>query len=345
MDNSLKPDFDTINNIAVDNGYADQKLAYWSLNDQGKRFIAEVSYPSRAQMGALNISMDGSSSSGVYLLEGESWTVGKNVNDPEVVRGKRYAYSELNALLINHSLIVGGFSGRDVRLSTGLPFSHYFKNGVADSKLIDKVKSSLDVNIESKSGSSPAKITEHLIYPESTAAFLDYAVCHDTGDMIVEIDNGIVVVDIGGNTTDITSITPEYSIDIERSDTKEIGVLDVRDELRKLIINKFEIDSIKDSQLDFAIRNGECKIFGKSEDISELLNSAKKVVLKKLMNFVKDLVGDGSDVDKILFVGGGAAVLKDVISEYPHAHVPANPEFSNARGMLLNSTFVKTANP
>jgi len=97
--------------VAVDNGYADQKVAYWATDENGKRVIAELLLPSRAQMGAINISIDGTSF-GVYEIDGDSWTVGKDVTEPESIRGERYAYSELNAVLVTHSLIAAGFAGK-----------------------------------------------------------------------------------------------------------------------------------------------------------------------------------------------------------------------------------------
>ena len=59
------------------------------------------------------------------------------------------------------------------------------------------------------------------------------------------------------------------------------------------------------------------------------------------MNYVEEMVGDAADLDFILFVGGGSAVLQDVISEYKHARVPKDPQFANARGMLKYMTYVR----
>jgi plasmid segregation protein ParM len=342
-DSAVTPVFKDITDVAVDNGYADQKVAFWALNESQELYIHVVSYPSRAQIGAVNITMSmtgDSAGAGVYLVDGEPWTVGKDVSEPEVIRGKRYAYSDLNALLVNHSLTVAGFGGSKVRISTGLPYSHFFNNGAPDTVFQEKVKKSLKVEVTSRSGRETSIISDHVIYPESAAAMIDYIVDHKTGELAVEIVNGVVVVDIGGNTTDITSISSSYEIDVEKSDSKEIGVLDVRDELKKLILKEFEIDRIRDAQLDSAIRNNTCQIFGKTENVKDLVDMAKRQVTKKLMNFVDGLIGDASDVDIILFVGGGAAVLESVISEYPHSHVPENPEAANARGMLINSTYI-----
>lgn len=343
MDNTsdiLPPLFnDAITNVAVDNGYADQKIAYWAEGENGEKKIEVHSYPSRAQMGAINISIDGKSA-GVYDVEGDAWTVGKDVTDPETIRSEKYAFSELNAVLVKHSLIASGFSGKNVRIATGLPFEHMYKDGRPDQELVDKVKDSISVDVIPRGDAKAASISSHVVYPESTAAFVDFAVDEQTGEMSKSIEVGAAVVDIGGNTTDITYINSNNTINVDRSGSKHVGVLNIRDRLKKLIQERFKVQEVRDVQLDKALRTGACSIFGKEEDVSEQIDRAKRQTLKKLMNWVEEMVGDAGDLDFILFVGGGAAVLEDLIKEYPHAQVPKDPQFSNARGMLKYMTFV-----
>lgn len=343
--------------VVVDNGYADQKAAFWVFDETGEHVrdengfpvIKEVLLPSRAQIGAINIDISGNSN-GVYRLDGEPWTVGGEVTEPEVIRGERYAYSDLNAVLVHNTLIKCGFGDKKIRLGTGLPFSHIYKDDQLNVPLIAKVKESLLVDVKPQAGPGVAQIVEHQIFPESTAAFVDYALNCKTGEMNIDLDVGMAVVDVGGNTTDITYINPvedfesgekSYSMNRERSGSKKIGVLNVRDRLKTLIQERFQVDSLRDSQLDKALRTGSCKIFGAAEDVTTEINSAKRDVVKKLMNYVEEKVGDAADLDFILFVGGGSAVLHDVITEYKHARVADRPQFANARGMLKYMTFVR----
>lgn len=326
--------------IAVDNGYADQKVAYWAKDESGNNVIAELLLPSRAQMGAINISIDGKSS-GVYEIDGDAWTVGNDVTEPESIRGQKYAYSELNTVLVNHSLIASGFSGKKVRIATGLPFDHFYKNSEINTDLLNKVRASLKTPVKPRGDSAVALIAAHEIYPESTAAFVDYAVDMKTGEMTIEIETGLAVVDIGGNTTDITYINPDNTINTNRSGSRQLGVLNVRDRLGRLIKENFKVDELRDAQLDKALRTGICRIFGQDQNVSAQIDSAKRESVKKLMNYVEEILGDAADLDLVLFVGGGAEILKDVIKEYPHAKVPERPQFANARGMLKYMTFVR----
>jgi plasmid segregation protein ParM len=331
---------DDITDVAVDNGYADQKIAYWAKDESGNNVIAELLLPSRAQMGAINISIDGKSS-GVYEIDGDAWTVGNDVTEPESIRGQKYAYSELNTVLVNHSLIAAGFGGKKVRIATGLPFDHFYKNSEVNGELLNKVKDSLKTKVKPRGDHLTAIIAAHEIYPESTAAFVDFAVDMKTGEMITEIETGLAVVDIGGNTTDITYINPNNTINTDRSGSRQLGVLNVRDRLGRLIKEHFKVDELRDAQLDKALRTGKCRIFGEDKDVSEQIDSAKRESVKKLMNYVEEVLGDAADLDLVLFVGGGAEILEKVIKEYPHAKVPDRPQFANARGMLKYMTFVR----
>jgi len=326
--------------VAIDNGYAEQKVAYWGKSDDGNKVIKTLMLPSRAQIGAHNITIDGVGS-GVYVVGGMPYTVGANVLEPEQMRSKNYATSEVNNALVNNSLMATGFGGQDVVIATGLPYGHvYTLQGEKDESFLRKVEESLKVECECKSG-EVANIVGHHIYPESIAAFVDYALDEKSGGFI-SIETGLVVIDIGGNTTDISFINPgsPVTVNTSRSGTKEIGVLKIRDDLKKLVCTKFSIDTVTDAQLDKALRTGKLPIYGNDEDVSDLVTDAKRQTVKRLNNYIEEIIGDGAYLDKMLYVGGGAAILQKELRSQNNAQVPESPEFANARGMLKYLTFV-----
>lgn len=316
--------------VAVDNGYADQKICYWDATN--KKIISKT-LPSRAQMGAMCMDAAGEYI-GVYDIDGSSWTVGPNVTDPYAIRGYSYAWSELNTVLVNHSLIVAEMSGKRVRLVTGLPFEQYFNTDGVNSEVIARVKAAMKVPVTSRDGKPTAIIEKHVIAPESTAAWLDFALDNNCRQVISDFSRA-AIVDIGGNTTDVSYINANNTVNRDKSGTKRLGVLDVKKQLRTEIIKNHKVDDVPESELDRAVREGAIKLFGQIMPVEAELKAAKKIVLAKLDNFISEMVGDASDLDFIVFVGGGAAVLKDVIDEYgKNSRVPNEPEFANARGML-----------
>jgi len=325
--------------VADDNGYAEHKLCFWE-GEPGKSPIVELSFPSRAAMGAQSMSMEGQLS-GVYQIGDSRWTVGSHVHDPENTRAGEYAKSDLNTVLVNHALIHAGFSGKDVRVATGLPYEDFYDEDGMRVDYIESVKESIRREVSALGKTDVANIVDNKVYPESTAAWIDVSVDTETGEVTAENENGVAVVDIGGNTTDVTYINPgNTDINRERSGTREIGVLHVRDKLRRLFMKSFDVDEVSDAQLDKALRTKTFKLFGEEQDVTELVSEAIRDVGQKVLNFVSEKVGTGAQLDYIVFVGGGAELMRDVVSNYGHALVPERPQFANARGMLKHWTYL-----
>lgn len=325
--------------VADDNGYADHKLCWWA-GKPGKSELMEMTFASRAAMGSQAMNVEGDLT-GVYEVNGRKWTVGRNVHDPENTRVPGYATSDLNCVLVAHALFHAGFGGKDVKVATGLPYDDFYDEDGKRVAFIDKVKKSIGQDVTAFGSGETANVIENRVYPESTAAWVDFSVDSETGETIAENEEGVAVVDIGGNTTDVTYLNGgNNQINKARSGTREIGVLHIRDKLRSLIKKEYSLDEISDSQLDKGLRKNEIVLFSELKDVEHLVNKAINDVGQKVLNFVKEKVGDGAQLDYIIFVGGGAELLRSVISEYPHAKIPDRPQFSNARGMLKYWTLV-----
>ena len=341
-DNSVNPKIlQAINNNlrCIDNGFAEHKVAYWVVSNGIPSIQVDV-MPSRAKMGAANIDMF-SGQSGIYILGDQKWTIHKSLANPESIRGKDYALSQLNTVLVANSIVhTTDGACPDVNIVTGLPFDHFYKGSEKDEDFIKKVSKAIKEDVSDKDGNPLYTIASHEVMPESVAAFVSHAVDHSTGDMVYQIESGFVVVDIGGFTTDISFVNEGNSLDRERSGSRQIGVLAIRDELKQYILEEFDVDQISDNTLDKAIRSGTCRLFGKDEDVSKLREKALHKTFSRLKNYITEVIGKGADVDKILFVGGGASVMKDVIKEFPHGEVPDKANEANAIGMLLYHTFI-----
>ena len=318
------------------------------MGADGKKQIKTASQPSRAQIGRLNVSIGGLGSSGVYEINDTFYTVGSDVPSPEAMRDASYAHSELNNVLISNSLITSGLSGVDVRLSTGLPLKQYFTSEASmNTDVINKVKGSLKP-LAAPVDITEAKIVDHLVYAESLAAYVDWFL-DDDGNKKNHVNYGVVVVDVGGGTTDISSITANNQINIEASGTKRIGILDVFRKLRALLASNYGIDEefIRDDMLDEAIRTCTFTLRGKPINCSKEVVKAKQFVASRLKTFINELVLDTAD--HIIFVGGGAEALKDQLLNlegYGEGFViiPEEPQFANVRGMLKFMTYVHPQN-
>ncbi|MGP4943179.1 plasmid segregation protein ParM domain-containing protein [Pseudoalteromonas nigrifaciens] len=332
--------------LADDNGYAYHKIAAWVVDSHGNKRIKTASIASRAQLGKVNVVPTGSSFSvGLFEIDGEYYTVGENVPDPESIRSKSYCYSEVNNVLVTNSVYQAGLAGKSIRLATGLPLKQYFNNdGELNTKTIKRVQDSIQPLANAVGNSESVQIDKHIIYAESLSAFVDWMV-DDTGEIINQVNNGVLVVDVGGGTTDISFINPMNEIYMPGSDTVKTGVLDVFKKLKQLLSSEYDIDEehIRDDMLDKAIRTNRFNARGDEKDCSTLVNKAKRHVAKRLNNFIDELVS--STLDNIIFVGGGAQALREqLLNLDDHAEgfvvIPNEPQYANVRGMLKCMTYI-----
>ncbi|MGP5159727.1 plasmid segregation protein ParM domain-containing protein [Pseudoalteromonas prydzensis] len=331
--------------LADDNGYAYNKIAAWVTNQAGQKYIKTASIASRAQLGKVNVSATGTNVAGLYVIDGEFYTVGENVPEPESIRSKSYCYSEVNNVLVSNAIHRTGFATKEVRIATGLPLKQYFNNdGELNTNLIEKVKKSLRPLAQPADSEYELNVQDHIIYAESLAAFVDWMVS-DEGEIVNEVKNGVLVVDVGGGTTDISFINPSNEVYMPGSDTVKTGVLDVFKKLKQLIANEYEIDEehIRDDMLDRAIRTSKFNVRGNEKECHELVIKAKKHVAKRLNNFIDELVT--GTLDHIIFVGGGAEALREQLlnlDEYSEGFViiPPNPQYANVKGMLKCMTYI-----
>jgi len=330
--------------LANDNGYAFHKLAGWVVDKAGNKTIKTASVASRAQIGRVNASVSSTDFSGLFCIDDVFYTVSESLTDPERIRNKSYAYSELNNVLISNSIMLCGLMDTMVNLTTGLPLKQYFNtDGEQSTVFAEKVKNSLKPLAVPVGVESTLSIKKHEICAESLSAFVDWYI-DDKGEVANEINNGVLVVDIGGGTTDISTITPDLKIGMDDSDTKQLGVLDLFKKLKGLISEEFQIDTdqIRDDMLDSAVRTGKLSIRGREENCEKVVQIAKEFLAKRLSSFINEFINDMHD--HIIFVGGGAEVLRDVLlnsSDYDKGFViiPENPQYRNVTGMLKYMTY------
>lgn len=344
---SKKTDAETVFFVGVDNGYAAQKLAFWYDDGEGRK-IAEYSVPSRAGQGYQVTELGGGSSNSVYEVGEERWSVGSHISEPQNTQFAGYATSGLNTVLVNHVLLKAGFGGSQVKIATGLPFHDFYASEGLNTALIRDVMENIRRPVKCQGDQDMPRIVENMVYPEATAAWIDYVISSTNGEVTTRIKHGAAIVDIGGHTTDINVIRPGESddepdrLDVRLSGTKEMGVLNIMAQVKRDIMQKLKIDRISDAQIEQAMSTGRLSIWGKERDVSELITAATKEVGQQINLFMQEKIGRGGDLDMVLLVGGGANLLRDVIKNYhPRVVIPERPQYSNARGMLKYMTFVE----
>lgn len=317
-------------NIGMDDGYAYTKIAFPT-----GRVLA---VPSRARLGAAGITALSKHHHTVreYIADGLRFTAG--AVDGEATDFDEYPISSLNRVIVQHALQEAGLGGRVINAVSGLPVrSFYHADGVKRSDFIAQKIAHLRTAARPADGGLPAEIAFHEVIPEALAAWYD-DVLTDTAEGVTvdsrRMEAPVAVIDIGGRTTDYVVVAGQAVVH-RSSGSLRCGLLDVRQRVAEHLCARFDLERITEHAVDEAVRRGSIRLYGETHDITESLNLALREVVEQIYTETRRQLGKGAELERVLFVGGGAVVLSEHIRHwFPNQTIADMPAFANARGML-----------
>jgi plasmid segregation protein ParM len=319
-------------NVGVDDGYAAVKVAWYDQNGT----IRTLSIPSRVRQGSLGIGSFGENGTvGGYETDGICYTVGAEIGGSET-RIPDYNLSRTARVLAHHALIQAGFGGKAVRIASGLPLNRYFEGGKKNEERISRKVWNFAQPVRRMDEGQTAKIVQHNVFAQGLTAAVDWFV---EGGKTRPHKGRIGVVDIGGQTIDISVVwlgqKGELMTERDNLVTEDIGVLDVHKILKRQIMSVHKVDDVSSEDLDRALTTGRIWIWTKDHSVEDEIIEAVREVGEQLQAPILSTFGKGiSSLENILFVGGGSYLFRDLVSMFPNAVVPDQPEFANARGLL-----------
>lgn len=335
--------------VANDNGYAAHKIAW--IDTSGK--ILTMKVPAVIQAGGEGLATAHGGQIGSYKAEGSVYHCSTHVSSPMNLRNGDYPVSVANRVLFNHGLAKFGLLGMPVKAAVTLPFSDYYmRNGSINEALKERTIANFrDGKVEVIGSDAQPQVTEVHCFAEALSAWFDWAM-NDDGTMtpaygtLEDSDGEMLVVDIGGSTTDLASIGMESKsllINHQKSGTAKVGVLDAISELNKLVTAAFVAEGVQGLSghdndlphklLESIMQKGTCFHFGRDWDFTPQRDQACKTVAERIVAFIQSKVGNHGGYFTILVVGGGAIVFRKWI-EALFNNAQFGDEFSNARGAL-----------
>lgn len=278
-------------------------------------------------------------------------TAGDMLSPAVDTRTDDYPTSSPNRALVAHALRSTGILG-EVVLVSGLPVDRFYKDGVRNQGLIEAKRESLLRSVTSVGGAQLPKVTRHKVISEAVAAFydklLDYEGHEDAEFAEISDESPVVVVDAGGKTLDLATVKEGGAgLYQELSGTADVGALFLYDAIDARLREKFSIiERIPHISLARAIERGTFRVYGERHDVSNIVGEELDRFADRVGFEVRKLVGDASRFGKVLFVGGGANLLRErldrvfpgvpahAVSLAPATDNPAiDAGFANARGM------------
>tara|TARA_R110001592_G_scaffold33503_4_gene115980 strand:+ start:2043 stop:3122 length:1080 start_codon:yes stop_codon:yes gene_type:complete len=339
--------------LANDNGYADHKLAW--LADDGA--IMTLKVPTLIQVGSSGLATTAGQRKGAYCVDNVEYSCNASISEPMKVRNSDYPTSIANRVLFTHAMVRAGLLGMPVKASVTLPFRDYYSH---DGSMNEELKAAckanfMQNNVEIVGITSKPEIVDVEVRAEALSAFMDWAMTDkfqwsDKYNELEDMLGEVLVVDIGGSTTDLVTLQivededgPEMAINHNKSGTEKVGVLDAKARLSELAMHKMQMAGVSGLSghgagltamwLEQAMQRKQVMYAGKKWDVSEEIELSCRGVAERISNYIKTTVGSPESYYAILVVGGGAIVFRKWLEQMlPNAVF--TDEFANARGLL-----------
>ncbi|WP_027859740.1 acetate and sugar kinases/Hsc70/actin family protein [Marinobacterium jannaschii] len=142
-----------------------------------------------------------------------------------------------------------------------------------------------------------------------------------------------MAIDIGGNTTDMAIVNPDFSIAAKKTIMK--GVSHIRDLLADLLEPRLRVRPDY-TILDDALKHRQVSAFGGApEDVSDEVSTACNIILREIIETANDFKKSFPSLRKYIGIGGGFALLKEEVEKnYQSVSCVEKPEYGNADGFL-----------
>lgn len=335
---------------AVDNGYNFHKVAWVEGGE-----IKTLKYPAILGSSSEAITDMNGGFANMYETGGERFVVDQHVGQPIPLRTSDYGLTDANRVLVNHGLRESGVRpDQEVILVTSLPVRDFFKtDGSKNDELIQGQKKSMlePVKMVVNHNEEPkqvASVSRSDVISEAVAAAFDFLV-ENVGDSISEIFAPIGVLDFGGSTFDVVTLTKDLRIRQASSGTLKRGTMDIIDPLKRKLADHLKeqgipVGDIPEWKVNQVMASGHYPHFDKTEEgrsyqrqipVHDIIAAAASETVNEIKQFVKQRIPNFSEYQAILLVGGGSLLCRSLFKDWEELpNFIVMDEYANARGML-----------
>ena len=315
--------------IVIDEGSNQIKTCWLDGEDiRCEVFPARVVH--RARMGSNDQKM-----LSAYEVGNHRFTVAGRIDNPIPTNVPlEYQVSRENRILVHEALRRWGFGGQDVCITTTLPVEYYFDGDEKNAALIqEKTDNLMSDDIKNLAAQDLANIVACEVKPESIPAWFDLMI-DETGQLKnpdhANENYRILIVDIGGTTTDITLIDGTGAKHAFRS--IEGGVYQIGDHLKTRLIKETDFSHLEVFEIEDALRT---QTFD-DQDISTWIDDAADETVSTIVSAMRKMFTDAKRLTTAYYVGGGASIIGKTLAKKYGGTSKFGDEFSIARGILKN---------
>lgn len=187
----------------------------------------------------------------------------------------------------------------NVRVITGLPAQYFAEQKNSLIRALENRQVFMKLNGEIRNFT----ISKVIVFPQSAGLFL-----YDKS--LVEKDT--LVVDIGGGTLDISYMS---SGQFKEAKTYPLGVNSTYDVLLQEL-SKYGVSYSNRMKAEEIIADKAIFVEGKEVDVRRDIDNILRIRTKEILNAVKQAFPEQSRYSRWIFIGGGALLLKNYLSDY-----------------------------
>lgn len=315
------------------------------LNRKVGEKLEYMSFPSLAPRHTgrdLSMALLGKRDTVVVTVEGTQYEVGPDsadldTNDSTRNLNDQYIYTDQYKACFYGALHYMGETEIDL-LVVGLPLTTIHRS---------EDLRNICVGTHKINDTTTVTVKEVLVLPQPMGA-LYYCLAQSENREEFEFlrDDTNLIVDPGYLTFDFL-LTNGEKINDARSQAHPGGVSKVLRAICESLSTKFGLKYDNLSAVDKALSRRRIKINGKAEDLQEHIKYAKPAI-EGSVNYMRNVAGDGSDIDNIILVGGGQHIFAKTILNYYRNHtiyVLGDAQYANVKGFQAAGEHMKKVSP
>ena len=344
---AAKNEAPTIHLVALDDGSGNIAVVYQDAEGNRK----ETVQPSVVERGAiLGVSGNGPR---VWGIGEHRYTVRSSTSAQLSTLEPDYQISDANLALVADTLIEAGLGDSVIAVGCTLPANQFYNRGDERSPIAkDRIKAkddNLKRQVINEYGAQQApQIVHVIVYPEAIPAYFyasDPSRVDATPGAVWSPKQTSLVVDLGEFTDDLAII---HNDDVVTFATHENGVHKMVEHFHTLLIREAATLGIKEAKsipavdLKTIIERGYTgsdvdhpAVIAKRKDVRHLVEEAARH-LGELVKADIDKLTRGRQIDRLIFVGGGANWLGHIAQEWHDVvDIPQDPHLAICRGVHL----------
>ncbi|MEA3351175.1 MAG: ParM/StbA family protein [Chloroflexota bacterium] len=144
----------------------------------------------------------------------------------------------------------------------------------------------------------------------------------------------VAICDVGFNTLDVFTLQGGKIMErFTGGDTA--GMRRAIELLLRALENQYKVKySLHEADALIRAEDATISISGGKVDLTDIISDAKKAAGAGIITFLDERWGNGRQFENLIFTGGGAAALKDIlIEQYPLGYMMPDPVTANALGL------------